>query len=285
MHSLHSQQEVTSDYKLRVEDRLAIAIYGDPSSSRLVTVDVSGCISFLFINALPVQGKTIGETRAALENRLRERYKNPLVSITLSSYSGPCYSILGEVKQPGKYRIQGAGTVLDAVAEAAGISTQADLQRSFLLRNQVFFPLDLVRLIARGDMSQNAILEEDDCIYIAPPHLGKVYILGEVRRPACIQYLYTLSLAEALAESGGLGHAAGPYVVVLRGSLCAPTQYLIDIHRILKGQTYDFTLEPGDIVYIPSFHFCTLEEITKIAVQTYVNTISSTYKIMEQIKN
>lgn len=283
-HKDTSETITTGDYHLRIGDSLVISIYGEPNSTRAVNVDPTGCISYLFVNALQVRGKTIGEARIALQKKLDNYYKTPLVSITLTNFAGIYYSILGEVRQPGRYRIKGQSTLLSAIAQAVGFKTQeyrfetydqADLKRSFLARNNEYYPVDFERLIKRGDTAQDVVLEGGDYIYIAPSYLDRIFVLGEVRRPVFIQYLHTISLAEAIAEAGGLNFRASSRVAVLRGSLCSPTQYLIDINRILKGYACDFTLEPGDIVYVPAFRFNTMKEIVKSAIRTFVGTVAS----------
>ncbi|MFA6916295.1 MAG: polysaccharide biosynthesis/export family protein [Parachlamydiales bacterium] len=279
-----ADRETSGEYRLRIGDTLVVSIYGEPNSTRTVNIDPTGCMSFLFVNALQVKGLTIGEARLALQRKLKKYYKTPLVSITLTDYAGYYYSILGEVRQPGRYRIKGHSTILTAVAQSAGFKTQeyrfetydqADLKRSFLARNNDYYPVDFERLIKRGDTSQDVDLENGDYIYIAPSYLDRVFVLGEVRRPVFIQYLHTISLAEALAEAGGLNFRASSRVAILRGSLCSPTQYLIDINRILKGYACDFTLEPGDIIYVPPFRFNTMKEIVKSAIRTFVGTVAS----------
>lgn len=274
----------SGNYILRANDILVVSIYGEPTSRRPVTVDPTGRISYLFVNSLPAQGKTIGELRLDLEEALTKYYKAPLVAITLVEAARNYFTILGEVMQAGRYPIVGRTTLLNAMAISGGFKLQeyrfetydqADLSHSFLARNGRYVPIDFERLVTCGDLTQDVPLEDNDYIYISPSSLDKVYVLGEVKRPAYIQYFHTMSLVEAIAEAGGVNLRASSRVAVLRGSLCCPTQFLIDLNLIVKGYACDFTLEPGDIVYVPAFRFNTAKEIIRSAISTFVGTVAS----------
>lgn len=272
------------NYRLRIGDVLVVSIYGEPPTKRPVTVDPTGAISYLFVNALPVRGRTIGEVRLALEDRLKRYYKAPLVLITLVDPADEHFTILGEVMQAGRYPIVGRTTLLNAMAIGGGFRLQeyryetydqADLSRSFLARKGRYIPVDFERLVSQGDLSQDVPLQDGDYVYIAPVNMDRVYVLGEVRTPVYIQYMDTMSLVEALTEAGGITIKASSRVAVVRGGLACPKQYLIDINLILKGYACDFTLEPGDIVYVPPFRFNTAKEIIRSAISTFVGTVAS----------
>lgn len=279
-----SKRPSYGNYRLQGGDQLVIGVYGDPNTLRNVSVDPSGAISYLFVNALQVQGKTIGEIRNLIEERLKKYYRDPLVTISLAEPSPQHYVILGEVRQPGRHVIKGNTTLLSAICEARGFTLydyrnetyeQADLGRSFLARNGEFVPIDFEKLIKQGDTNEDILLRDGDYIHISSMTMDKVYILGEVRHPLTLSYLDTMTLSEALAEAGGVNLRASSRVAVIRGSLCCPTQYLIDVNRILKGYASDVTLEPGDIVYVPSMRFWTIREIVQSAIRTFVGTAAS----------
>lgn len=271
-------------YRLQCGDRLHLLVYGDPSTKRIVLVDPSGNINYLYAKNIPVRGKTIAEVRDILTQKMGTYYKDPLLMVTLTECLGEYYSIIGEVIEPGYKKIEGNPTLLSALCEAKGFTTrlfrdqtvdQADLSKSFMIREGQYLPIDFEALVIHGDVSQDVALKNGDYIYITPTGLKKVFVLGEVGSPAPIEYLHDTTLSRAIAEVGGLNSSASSRVVVIRGSLTLPIRFLIDINRILKGKALDFPLEPGDIVYVPPMRFAVLKEIVKQGIAGFVSIVAS----------
>lgn len=270
------------EYRLKIGDNLMISVYGELNTRREITIGPTGSISYLNVRTMPAIGKTIVELRHDLTEQLKNYYKSPHLSITATNFIGDHYTIVGEVRTPGKKLLTGNTTILSALSQAGGFTNRlyrdqtidlVDLERSFLAREGKYVPVNFERLVRFGDMSQNLILQEGDYLYMASFVQPKVYVLGEVNRCTTITYLDTMSLAEALAEGGGLTLRASSRVYVIRGSLDCPITYCIDVNRILKGYACDFWLEPGDIVYVPPMKFTHLKEILQGALSTFVSVL------------
>lgn len=271
-------------YRLQCTDRLYIVVYGDPTTRRQVLVDPSGNVNYLFSKNVPARGRTLAELREDLTQRMATYYKDPLLMITLVDCLGDHYSILGEVREPGYKKIEGSATILTAICDAKGFNTclfrdqtvdQSDLEKSFMIRDGQYIPIDFIRLIEEGDISQDLRLQNNDYIYIGAKGLKKVYILGEVTTPAVVEFLDDMTLAQAIAEGGGITTSASSRVAVIRGSLTLPIRFLVDINRIIKGKAMDFPLEPGDIVYVPPMKFSVLKEIVKMGIANFVSIVAA----------
>lgn len=273
-----------SPYRLQSGDRLYIMVYGDPTTKRMVLVDPSGNVNYLFAKNIPARGGTIAALRESLLHEMATYYKDPLLMITLVSCMGDHYSILGEVREPGYKKIEGNFTLLSALCEAKGFETrlfrdqtvdQADLQKSFLIRDGQYVPVDFSKLVIEGDISQDVLLRNADYIYLSPAGLKKIYVLGEVTTPTVIEFIYGMTLGQAIAEGGGVTTSASSRVAVIRGSLAFPVRYLVDLNRIVKGKAIDFPLEAGDIVYVPPMKFSVLKEIVKMGIANFVSIVAS----------
>lgn len=271
-------------YRLQCGDRLQVVVYGVPATKRLVLVDPSGNISYLFATNIKVRGRTIVSVREELTHKMAFYYKDPLLMITLITTQGEHYAIIGEVREPGYKKLEGNPTVLSALCEAKGFTTrlfrdqtvdQADLSRSFMMRDGEYVPIDFVKLVEEGDLSQDVVLKNGDYIYITATGLNKIYVLGEVASPAAIEFLHNTTLAHVIAEAGGLNSSASSRVAVIRGSLTLPIRFLVDINRILKGNAMDFPLEAGDIVYVPPMKFSVLKEIVKSGIANFVSLLAA----------
>ena len=270
-------------YRLRIGDVLQISLYGDPETIRRVPVGPDGNISYLFVHSLDAWGKTVAQLRRDLEAELSSYYRDPIILMTPLEFIGDFYTILGEIRGPGLKAIEGEMTLLSAIAEAGGFRTRIfrdqtvdliDLERSFVARDGECVDVDFKKLID-GDLTEDIGLRSGDYIYIAPHLRQEVHVLGEVGSVDTYEFFGTITLAEVIAEAGGVTGRASSRVAVIRGSLTNPTQYLIDFNRIVKGCADDFPLESGDIVYVAPRHFTTLREIVQAGVRDFVGTVAS----------
>jgi polysaccharide export outer membrane protein len=277
-------RNLPESYRLKIGDILLLGVYDEPHTIREVTVGPTGSINFLMARSVPAEGRTIAELRKDLMERLKTYYKEPILTITGTNFIGDHFYISGEVNNPGKKPILGEVSLLKALSLAGGFTNRlyrnqtidvVDFNHSFLSRNGKYVPVDFERLIRYGDLSQNVNVRSGDYIFMATYVMPKVYILGEVNRPTTIAYLDTISLAEALAEAGGLALRASSRAYVIRGSLSCPVTYCIDVNRMLKAYACNFWLEPGDIVYVPSMKFAHLKEILQGGVSSFISLLAT----------
>lgn len=271
-------------FRLKIGDRLALQIYGDQNSLQDVEIDSSGSINYLVVNTFPAAGMTVPEFTEAMQNKLREYFRDVTLAVTLKENLGDFYVILGEVYKPGTKPIVGNATILTAIAEAGGTSLRefrkrmedlADFDKAFLSRNGEYVPIDFRRLIKNGDLSQDVPLKNGDYIYIPSLEYPEVYVIGEVKKPSLLRYVRTITLLEALSRSGGMTLTASSRVAVLRGSLCHPKKFLIDYNLIVTARAPDFWLLPGDVVYVPPRVFTTAVDIFKYGVRAFVANMFS----------
>ena len=274
----HTQER--PDYRLNIGDIMIISIYGEKDTLREVVVDPRGMISYLFIDSIPALGKTIKEIREDLSEKLVKYYRHIVLSISPIKLQPEYFAISGEVRAPGRKPIVGKPTILSAICTSGGFTTRifrdqlmdlCDLKHSFLARRGEYIPVDFEKLIRFGDLSQNIELENGDYIHIPSSEIKQVFVIGEVLSPHVIDYVHSMSLVAAIAEAGDVTERASSRVLVLRGSLSCPTRYLVDYNRIIKGCACNFSLEPGDIVYVPHRRLTRLREILQDAAYTFVS--------------
>lgn len=271
------------DYHLKIGDRLTLTVYGEPATKRVVEVDPTGKFSYLFVNSYPAYGKTISDVQRDFEKEMGSYYRDPMVLVSLVDTTGNFYAIMGEVNDPGTKPLVGGSTVLSAIGNARGLKTRfmrehvqetVDFDHAFIARNGEYIPVDFRRLVHYGDLTQNVALKAGDYIYLPSAEIKEVFVLGEVACPTTLEYMDTMSLAEALAEAGGVSLRASSRAIVIRGSLACPTRYLVDVNRLLKGYACNFPLEPGDIVYVPPMRFSAVKDIFYGAIAAFVSEVA-----------
>jgi len=189
-------------FRLGPGDQLDIEVLGDTSTRASATVGPDGKIYYYMLSGLDVWGLTLAEARARLGDELKKYVREkPVVTLTLRVVASQRVWVLGRVNSPGIYTLAGPTTLLDAIAQAGGLSSStpfaslaaslginrptgntseaADLSRSFVIRRGRVLPVDFQQLLRDGALSQNIYLQPDDFIFSAlragatGPHPGR----------------------------------------------------------------------------------------------------------------
>jgi polysaccharide biosynthesis/export protein len=117
--------EEDGPYLLDTGDKLRIFVYGQPSLSRLYTVDHAGQISVPLIGHVHARGTTTRSLEGSIKARLGVQYvKDPHVTVDIAQ-NRPFF-ILGEVRSAGQYPYVSGMTVQSAIAIAGGFSERAN---------------------------------------------------------------------------------------------------------------------------------------------------------------
>jgi protein involved in polysaccharide export with SLBB domain len=164
--------------------------------------------------------------------------------------------LLGEVKSPGRYKINRNSTVLDALSRAGGVNSKtADLYMAYLARDNDILPINFKRLLDHGNMSQNILLNDGDIIYIPNINENKTFVIGEVNAPGVRYFTDPMDLIEAISSCGGFRTTANrSQVVVVRGNPQKPEVYAVNVLKMMKGKS----LERFYLLYCEDCH-CRLE--------------------------
>lgn len=162
--------------------------------------------------------------------------------------------LLGEFKNPGRYKVNRNAKILEAISQAGGFNpSTANLYMAYLARGDGVLPINFKRLLDQGDISQNILLHDDDIIYMPNINESKIYVLGEVNRPKVCYFTDPLDLMEAISSAGGFKDTANrSQVVMVRGTPQRPEVYAVNVLDMMKGKSMErFYLEKNDTVYIP----------------------------------
>lgn len=142
-------------------------------------------------------------------------------------------AVIGEVYRPGPHTLQGGGsntqspnTITQALQTAGGIKPQADIRSVQVVRptrsgNPQVFEANLRDLLETGDISQDAILQAGDTVFVPTataltpaevnqaasvsfsPDTVRVNIVGEVKRPGTVEVPPNTPLSQAILAAGG----------------------------------------------------------------------------------
>lgn len=240
-------------------DLLAIYVYASPDLSRTVRVGTDGSIRLPMLPA-PVQvaGLMPQEIERALAEALEKSglFVNTYVSVTVVEYQSKPIRVAGAVKRPTTFQALAEVTLLDAIAQADGLTPEAgdevlvssaEGDRTLLRR------IPIKALINAADPSANLKLSGGEEVRV--PEAGRFYVVGNVRHPGAflMRDSSSISLFKALALAEGLAPFAGKQAFVLRHDPATGvrTEVAVELKKVLARKAEDVQLGANDVLYIP----------------------------------
>jgi polysaccharide biosynthesis/export protein len=114
------------EYRLASGDQIRVAVFDQPSLSAVYSVDASGNISIPLAGTFGAENRTARQVQGAIKRALKDNglVADPKVSVEVAVYRP--FSILGEVRAPGRFAYAPGMTIEDAVALAGGYTIHAD---------------------------------------------------------------------------------------------------------------------------------------------------------------
>lgn len=244
-------------YRIGIEDELFVAVWKNPDLSMAVVVSNDGKISVPLVGELKVQGLQISEMVGLLTKKLSQFVEAPQVSVNIKAINSRRVFITGAVKttlragepvQSG-FTLRGDRRLLTSLSEVT-LAEDADLEESYIVRGEVVIPLDLHRLIVRGDMTQNLLLQPSDTIVI-PAARKEISILGEVNKPGLYKMKNRTTVFDVISVAEGIKDDSADLeraYIARQGK-----NYPVNVKKLLGGDIgLNVFLENKDVVYIPN---------------------------------
>lgn len=278
---------LTDEYVLSKGDVLEISVFGNEDTLvNEVVIAPDGRIYYMFLPGILAEGRNINALKDELTQAISDYFINPEISIIPIRIAGQTFSILGKVRGPGVYPIQGSLTLRQAIGEAGGVSVGgyagttiniSNLRESFIVRGGRKLDVDFEKLVNTDGYDQNIFVRPGDYIYIASSLVQDVFLLGDVREQKPIPYKDGLTLTAVLAgvsgtTEGWTDRADIRKVLIVRGALDCPVTYEVDVLDILYGKARDVFLLPGDIVYAQKKPFRFGRDLVRGAIETFVRS-------------
>ncbi len=135
------------------------------------TIQADGTIDFPLLGKVNIAGLTREEVAARIKDELvgQSLVKDPVVTV---EYMNLCYSVLGEVTQPGRYAIsQDCVTLLQALAQAGDLTIYGRRDNILVLRSENGQQRSY--RVSMGDVraitsSPVFYLQQNDLVYVEP---------------------------------------------------------------------------------------------------------------------
>lgn len=202
------------------------------------------------LGVIGVEGLTIGKAREKIQRAYDHEIADVEVFLAYKARKERKVQLAGLVSS-SSIAVNGKKRLFEILAEAK-VPANANLFKSYLVRDGEPVPVDMLKLIKDGDMSQNIVMRPGDQIYIAEPSSTTVMVMGEVRQEKVLELPNGfMSLREALAMAGGIPYTGDKgYIQVIRGNVLRPKIYTLNWKHIVRLPSSSLLLMPGDIVYV-----------------------------------
>lgn len=197
-----------------------------------------------------VSGLTLEEAREKIQKLYNDHIRDAEVFLAYRERIVRKVELAGLVSIPS-VPVDGKMRLYDVLSKAK-VPPEANLFKSYVARCGKLLPVDMIKLLKDGDMSQNIVMHGGDKIYIAEPSAASLMVMGEVGAERIINLPFgSMSLRHALAQAGGIPYTGDKsYIQVIRGSISQPKIYTLAWEHVIHLPNESLLLMPGDIVYV-----------------------------------
>lgn len=249
----------------RTDDVISVQIYGIDTYADKQRVSDDGTVIFPLIGKTQVAGLTTEQLQASIASALATRGMVRDAQVTVISELRPTevVSVLGNVTRPGIFAAVGNLTVADYLSQAAGFvesaggSPSSNSPASYtvtLFRPSLGVPVRIPVGPQPSDSLWGGIpVFAGDSIRV--DKVGVVYAVGAFRLQGGYQLKNSThtTVAQLIALAGGVGfEAASGDSRIVRKENGRQTLIAINVAKILKGTQPDLTLQPDDILFVPT---------------------------------
>jgi polysaccharide export outer membrane protein len=202
------------------------------------------------LDPIEVGGLTVDQAREAIERRYREEIADVEIFLayrdrTIRRVELAGISAVPTVPVDGKIR-------LFEVLSKAKLPPDANLFKSYVLREDRVVPVDLYKLVKQGDMSQNIVMRGGDKVYLAEGSAATLMVMGEVGCECVLSVPHGfMPIRMALAQAHGIPYTGNLSMIqVIRGNVVCPKIYTLSWEHVLRLPNDSLLLIPGDIVFV-----------------------------------
>jgi polysaccharide biosynthesis/export protein len=270
------QTQKSTAYRIGPGDIVTITIIagGEEQVKTDLAVSHGGDVNVPFIGRLKASSLTLGEFEDLVMVPLeKDFFVDPQVHIQIKEYHSLQFFISGAVKNPGMFELDFTPTVMDLVASAGGVLSERgniayvlrgmdkqNMDEKILQENiarKEPLRVDLLKLLDKGDMSENITLESGDTIYIPlgrklDQSQSKIYVEGKVKNPGVFDYQPGMTALSACIIAGGFAKFSAPNrTKIIRQTQEGIKTIDINLDRVQTGKLADLELQAGDRIHVP----------------------------------
>jgi polysaccharide export outer membrane protein len=157
-------------YEIGAEDVLEITVWKEEHLKKEVLVRPDGGISFPLVGDVTAAGKTVGDLRDELAQRLAKFIPDPTVSVAVLRAASQRVYVIGKVNKPGEFPMGRPMNVLQALSMAGGLTPFAARDDIKIMRKQgsatTVLPFEYSRIERGEKLEQNITLRSGDVVVV-----------------------------------------------------------------------------------------------------------------------
>ncbi len=240
---------IPPDYALNIGDTVSINLTGSVEGSADFEIDRNGRIFLPKVGEVTLVGVRYRDLQDRISRSLAKQYRGYEVTASIKQLRGIRVYVTGFANNPGAFSINSLSTMVNAVLAAGGPNAGGSLRAIKLYRNGAeVADFDLYDLIRNGDRSRDAVLQNEDVLFI-PPVGQQVAVVGSVNEEAIYEARPGESLEAVLRLAGGPNGLADDSRLILYRLGDRDTVGSREIARIDAGS---LAAEGGDIIQMLS---------------------------------
>ena len=168
-----SADKPSPEYKLQPTDVINITVHGQPDLTTKARITADGYITFPLLGKVMASDLTVQELELKLKDLLEKDYLvSAQVVVFIDEYNKRQVSVLGEVKNPGKYELPGEKelTLMQAIAMAGGFTKHADITKTKVMRmengkkNTII--VNAKNITEKGEKDKDVVLNAEDIVFV-----------------------------------------------------------------------------------------------------------------------
>lgn len=282
-HFAELPSDFLEEYKDTIQDGdvLFVAVF-HPSRSDIssVVAAIGSTVGFQVSNKtirLPdlepveVEGLTLDEAADKLQSAYDQHIRDVQVFLSYKDRLERKVELAGLV-MTSTIPVDGKIRLFETLSKAK-VPPNANLFKSYVVREGQMVPVDLFKLLKEGDMTQNIVMRGHDKIYIAEPSASTLMVLGEVGKERLVDVPNGfMTVRQAIAEAGGIPYTGNKsFIQVIRGNIQNPKIYTLTWDHVIHLPSESMLLMPGDIIYVAATPITEWNRFMSQLLPTFVN--------------
>lgn len=240
---------IPGDYPIGIGDLISVNTVGSIEGSADFTVDRNGQIFLPQVGRVDLAGVRYRDLKDRIAAAIGTKYRAFDVTVSIKRLHGIRVYVTGFANQPGAFTVNSLSTLVNAVMAAGGPSGGGSFRSIKLYRNgSEVRDFDLYDLLRNGDRSRDAILQNEDVIFVSPVG-NQIAVLGSVNEEAIYEARPGETVSDVLRIAGGTNELADSSRVVLYS---LDDKGTVGSREVVLGEIAAKPVVKGDIVQVLS---------------------------------
>ena len=162
---------VAESYTIGAGDVLDISVWKDEAQTKTVIVLPDGTIAFPLIGQVVAAGKTVGQLKAELSEKVSQYVPDPVLTVIVQQVNSMLIYVVGRVNNPGRFVLNTNINVLQALTMAGGLNPFAKRGKIRIMRGEgsdtKIFNFNYDEVSSGENLAQNIRLKRGDVV-VAP---------------------------------------------------------------------------------------------------------------------